>query len=190
MQVKQNTSFRVPVRLRSAIDGTPLTFKTYGQVTVYLQKQAGSSTVKTLGATDWYEVDYTNFPGVYDLVLSTTDTNTVGFLKYSVTTTNGQVYVGVVEIVAGLASDITALIGTPAGASLAADIASIQTDTTRLRRYQEGRWKIWTTSGGSGELANQLVLYDTDNTTILAKFNLFDSSGTATTTNPFERVKV
>lgn len=192
MEVKQSTAFKVPVRLRYQVDGSGATGLAYTAVTVYIQKQGGSSTAKTLTGTDWVEIDPTNFPGVYDLNLSSTDTNTLGYLKFSVVapTIAANTFFGLVEIVANLESDTFSRLGAPVGASIAADIAAIQTDTTRLRKYQEGRWKIWTTSGGSGEAPNQLVLYDTDNTTVLIKFNLFDISGTATSTSPFERVKV
>ncbi len=46
-----------------------------------------------------------------------------------------------------------------------------------------GRWKIHT----SGPYENQLVIYDADETTILYQFDLKDSSGSPTSTSPFER---
>jgi len=167
MEVKQGTAFRVPVKLRSATDGSALTGKAYTAVTCYIQKQAGSSAVKTLAGTDWFEIDATNFPGVYDLLLSTTNTDTVGFIKYSVTVSGAVPYFGLLEIVANVTSDVV-------------------TDTSVLRKYADGRWKIHVTGGD----ANRLVLYDTDGTTPLIKFNLFDAGGTATSSNPYERVKV
>lgn len=57
---------------------------------------------------------------------------------------------------------------------------------TLLQKYEEGRWKIFTT----GADVNRLVIYDTDGTTPLIKFDLKDAAGSPTFVNPFERVKV
>lgn len=59
-------------------------------------------------------------------------------------------------------------------------------DIQRIKVVSEGRWKIFT---GGGD-ANRLVLYDTDGTTVLQKWDLKDSAGAASTTNVFERVPV
>jgi hypothetical protein len=101
VEIKQGTSFKVPVKLRNATTGAGTTGKAYTDVTVYLQKQGGSSTTKTLTlAAQFVQVDATNFAGVYDLLLSTTDTNTPGFLKYSVACSGCETYHGIVEIAA------------------------------------------------------------------------------------------
>jgi hypothetical protein len=105
MEIKKGTSFRVPVRLFNTADGTPKTGVTYSQVTVYLQKQGGSSTSKSMASGDWFEIDSTNFPGVYDLLLSTSDTNTEGYVKYSVAASGADSYIGLEEIVAALEID-------------------------------------------------------------------------------------
>lgn len=65
-------------------------------------------------------------------------------------------------------------------------IPAIQDDVTALRSWTEGRWKIHT----SGPDANRLVLYQPDGTTVLAKFDLKNAAGAATTVNPYERVPV
>lgn len=46
-----------------------------------------------------------------------------------------------------------------------------------------GKWQILT----SGADINRMVTYRSDGTTILKKFNLFDSAGVPTSTNPFRR---
>jgi hypothetical protein len=54
--------------------------------------------------------------------------------------------------------------------------------------YQEtfGKWRIHT----SGADANRLVLYQTDGVTVLKKFDLQDTNGIPTTTNPFIKIPV
>ena len=85
MEIKQSTSFKVPIRMKLTADGTDKTGLTYSDVTVYVQKQAGVSTLKTLtSALEWVEIDSTNMPGAYDLLLATSDTDTGGFIKYTV----------------------------------------------------------------------------------------------------------
>ena len=56
----------------------------------------------------------------------------------------------------------------------------------RLAHIEEGRWKIFTI----GPDANRLVLYDSDGSTVLQKWDLKDSAGAATSTSVFERVPV
>jgi hypothetical protein len=65
-------------------------------------------------------------------------------------------------------------------------VTDIQTTINTLKKYEQGRWKIFT----SGPDANRLVIYDTDGTTPLIKFDLKNSAGGATSIEPFERVPV
>lgn len=123
MEIKQSTAFRAPVIL-DGTSGVAVTGKAFSAVTCYIQKQAGTSTVKNVTANDWWEIDATNGPGAYDLLLSTGDTDTLGYLKYFITVSGAVVYRGVVEIVANLEADTMARLGAPAGASIAADIAT------------------------------------------------------------------
>ena len=62
-----------------------------------------------------------------------------------------------------------------------ASAISLQTDISFLKGIEGGRWKI---------VSNQMVFYDSDNTTEIARFNLLDSSGTPTMSNVFERTRV
>lgn len=100
--------------------------------------------------------------------------------------------------VTSIASDVTTLISDVANVdsdlatvgsnvlALGADLTSTLGIVETLQKYEEGRWKIHVTGGD----ANRLVLYDTDNTTPLLKFDLKDSGGSSTFVNPFERVPV
>lgn len=90
---------------------------------------------------------------------------------------------------------INTKVGTPAAASVSADIANLDTGidtllaasatllsvTDALRKAAYGRWKITGT---------QLVIYDDDGTTPLETFDLKDPSGTPSNTQIFERVPV
>lgn len=62
--------------------------------------------------------------------------------------------------------------------------ADIKTYAQRASRVNEGHWKIFTT----GPDVNRLVLYDSDGTTVIQKWDLKDSTGAASTTEIFERV--
>jgi hypothetical protein len=64
---------------------------------------------------------------------------------------------------------------------LEADIDAIASDVEVIKKIETGRWKI---------IANQLILYGPDNTTEIARFNLFDSSGNPTSDAVADRVKV
>src|SRR5574343_432192 len=93
--------------------------------------------------------------------------------------------------VANVDSDVATL--TSNVANLDADVSAVASNVTStltivqvLQKYEEGRWKIHTTGGD----AKRLVLYETDNTTPLLKFDLKDSTGGATFAEPFERLPV
>jgi hypothetical protein len=50
-----------------------------------------------------------------------------------------------------------------------------------IQKIEGGKWKI---------INNQMIFYATDNSTEVARFNLFDSTGNPTTSAPFERRRV
>ena len=60
-------------------------------------------------------------------------------------------------------------------------IQEMSSSVEQIRQINMGRWRINN---------NQLILYQEDNTTIIAIFNLFDSGAVATSTNPFDRRRV
>ena len=63
------------------------------------------------------------------------------------------------------------------------DIASatISTDVTKLIQVELGKWEIKT---------NQLIFYESDGTTVLKTFNLFDKNDQATSIAPYKRVPI
>ncbi len=89
---------------------------------------------------------------------------------------------------AGIAT-LSTKVGTPAGASVSADIAAVQSTTSglsasgpkidTLHQIAVGRWKVEGT---------QLLLFDSDNTTVLKTFDLLDDAGDPSNLRIFERV--
>jgi hypothetical protein len=61
------------------------------------------------------------------------------------------------------------------------DASVILNELEFIMDIEGGRWRI---------VANQMVFYKEDNTTEVARFNLFDSGGSPTMTNVFERQRV
>lgn len=64
-----------------------------------------------------------------------------------------------------------------------AEKTTLLADILTIRTIEDGRWEIDT-------VTNQMIFYETDGTTPLLTFNLFDALGVATSTNIFERVPV
>jgi hypothetical protein len=60
-------------------------------------------------------------------------------------------------------------------------VQDIKDDVELVRKIERGRWKIEN---------NQMIFYDTNGTTPLLTFNLFDQVGTPTMEDVFERVEV
>jgi hypothetical protein len=137
MEVKRGTAFRAPLRFLDT-NGIPVTGQSFSGVTCYIQKQAGNSTQKVLTSGDWFEIDPVNFPGVYDLLLSPADTDTVGFLKYSVIAAGSNMYVGFVGINRNTAGDVVDLLGVPLK-TIARDILEIGNIVTTMGRHWKSR---------------------------------------------------
>lgn len=181
MEIKNSIAFKVPVKIADLLTGVGVGGIVYTTPTVKIQKQGGSSTTKTLAVTDWVEVDSTNMPGVYDLLLSTSDTNTTGFLKYAINVSGSNIFVGVMEVVDNFEADTYTRLGVPSSGSIAADLSSIKIDTIKSRKVLEGRWKIDTST-------DTFTVYDTDGVTALMHFDLKDNTGSPSSTQIFERI--
>ncbi len=57
----------------------------------------------------------------------------------------------------------------------------VKTDQKITRYTQTGRWQV-------DSETNQMIFYQDDNTTVIARYNLFDSGGTPSVTEVFDRV--
>lgn len=66
---------------------------------------------------------------------------------------------------------------------LTGTVGTIATDVDFVRSMTAGRWKIDTT-------VNQMIFYEEDNATEVARFNLLDTAGSPTSTCVAERTKV
>ena len=167
LEIKQSTQSRVPVRLFLA--GTPVSAVAAGSITVQIVKSDGTTYSYTPTGPDWsiFNSGASAGSGTYQLRLTTTDTNTTGSLMYIVKAAATDAFVGSIKIVAN-------------------EEADTYTRVVDLHDETLGKWQIFTT----GPDANRLVLYRQDGTTVLKKFDLADSGGTATVVNPFRRTPV
>jgi|SRR4030067_1806668 len=106
MEIKSGTtSFKVPVSMFTSADA-PVTGLTFSNVSAFIQKQDGASASKTLHSLNFVEINSASFPGIYDLELSGSELNTIGFLKYTISGSSGaQRFIGIVEVVANVEAD-------------------------------------------------------------------------------------
>jgi hypothetical protein len=167
IEYKQGVTAKVPVRLLDT-SGSGVTGVLVGAISVTVVKSDGTVQNVTPAGGDWTEITTGAFngTGMYELQLSGSSfLNITGAFTYAVANASAKTYLGTVKIVAYEEVDTKAVVD-------------------RLRRLNEGRWKIFTAGGD----ANRLVLFDSDGTSVLQKWDLKDQSGSATTTNVFERV--
>lgn len=68
----------------------------------------------------------------------------------------------------------------------ASGLAAVAGDVSIIKKIETGKWAVIT----SGPDSNRLILYDTDGTTPLYKFDLTDSSNVPTTIEPYKRTPV
>lgn len=153
--LRLNTSERIKIILIDSLGSpkTGLVATDFKSSSVYLYKSTGVKTTiaLTLGV-NLFETDSTDAPGVYEIILTTTHTNTLGMLAISIqpatsafiasyftetvedTVTNISTLIGtpVVSVSTDIAS-VYSRLGTPAGVNMSADIAAVKVDTASIK---------------------------------------------------------
>ncbi len=130
--LRLNTAERIKVVLKDAF-GIPVTGLVeidFTASSVYLYKADGTKTTiaLTLGV-NFFEADSTDAPGLYEILLTNTHTNTLGPITISIQPAVGlfaSVYFQ--DVVDGIAYTL----GTPTGASVSIDIANVLLDTANI----------------------------------------------------------
>jgi len=182
IQFKQSQDATVLVRLVDFM-GTPRLGVAFGSVVCTVVKADGTTSTFTPTSPQWTARNADGFfnSGCYTLIIPAAQTGVVGVLELGVSVSGCQNYVAQYLVVSEDSADVYDKLVVVEG-----KVDDIKVDTEYLAKVEQGRWKIFTT----GPDANRLVLYDLDGTTVLKKFDLKDSSGSATTTSVFERVPV
>jgi len=131
--LRLSTSERIKVILIDSLGApkTGLVAADFKASSVYLYKSTGVKTTiaLTLGV-NLFETDSTDAPGVYEIVLTTTHTDTLGTLVISIQpAVSAFIASYFTETVEETVTNISTLIGTPVGANISADIAAIKIDT-------------------------------------------------------------
>lgn len=159
--VRVSSPVTVPVILVSSTDGSGLTGLTYSDVTVFVHRPDGVKEVKALTAGQFVEVDATYMPGVYDLGVEMTDTYPAGILKYSVKSTNSDMYLGTVDVV-----DYT--------------LGNVLNEVTFVKEFVAGRWKL-------DPAGNTFTVFDSNNIP-LRTYDTRNAAGTPSTVGVHERI--
>lgn len=140
MILRQSVQIRVPIRLIDT-SGNPVTgmlpANFSGSGAGLVKSDGTTATIALVNATNFWEIDSTNAPGLYHIQLTTTHTNTIGptqlVVRPAATAFVTGVYSFTVESFQALQTgDSYARLGAPAGASHAADIAAVKTDTANI----------------------------------------------------------
>lgn len=163
IQIKQNVSVRAPVRLISS-SGTPVTGVVAAGITSATAYYADGSSAVITATGNWFETAQ----GGYQLVFTPT---VLGPVQLVVVPVAAVVFLGVFDCVSSLIAD------------LVTGVNGAQTAALSTLNALTGGWVLDTT-------LNQLTIYSTDNVTVLAKFNCFDSSGLPSVTNVFKRTRI
>jgi hypothetical protein len=152
LEYKASTIARVPVALTVTATGLPHAGVLAAAVTVTVVKSNGVIVTYTPSGGQWTEFTWDAYSGsgYYNLSIPVGDTDVVGILNYCVSVAGDDLYFGVVNIVANLeadtytrigapvtsvSADIAAVqtkLGTPAGASVSADVATVSAKTINL----------------------------------------------------------
>lgn len=131
MQVPISSTYLAFVRLFNSSTGLGQSGVAFGSVTATYLKSDGTTGSITVNGSTWTAVTTGAFAsaGVYTLSIPSGTVNIAGTFGYCVTATGCNPYVGWVEIMAQLPSDVYSRVGAPAGASVSADVAAIKSDT-------------------------------------------------------------
>jgi len=127
-EIKQNATPVIYFNLLNS--GTEANETGIAAITVYYSKNGGAAT--NLAAPTFAEISAANMPGVYKLTLDAAMTDTLGELLVYITAAGCHDVKLACQVVANIASDIYSRMGAPAGASVSADIADLNTDVAAL----------------------------------------------------------
>jgi hypothetical protein len=151
LEFKQNVAAQLPVRLISSSTGGPAVGIASATVTATAKKSDG--TIVSLTVTgNWLEENNGAFSqtGTYFLSIPSGVLSLAGILSYAVAVSGCDPYIGVVKVIANETADVYGRLGTPAGATIAADIASnttaISANTTGISNLSS---KVGTPAGAS-----------------------------------------
>ena len=130
--LRLNTAERIKVVLKDAL-GVPVTGLVaidFKASSVYLYKSDGSKTTiaLTLGV-NLFEADATDGPGIYEVLLTSTHTNTLGPITVSI---QPALALFVATYFQDVVDGIAHTLGTPTGASVSIDIANVLLDTANI----------------------------------------------------------
>lgn len=182
-QAKISASVRVPVRLLDSA-GAPVTGKVAADVTATVYYSDGTSASPTVTG-NWNETA----AGAYQLTLTP---SVLGPVQVVIVVSGANDFVGVFDCVTDFASDaVTAANAATTAASAASTSATgavtaaglAQTAAEAALAALTGGWTLDPT-------LNQLTLFAADNTTVIAKFNLFNSAGVPSVDPVFQRVRI
>lgn len=171
MIIRKDTAFRMPIRLLD-INGLPVTGmlpanfndgSTQGDVVV-IKADSTIATISLVDSTNFFEIDATAAPGLYHILVPASHTDVVGTLQLSVLPDSNEF----------LSSIITA------------QVDNVLLDAEQAVKILRNKLQIFT----AGPDANRMVVFDNDGTTPLLKWDLTDSGGAPTTTNPYTRTPV
>jgi hypothetical protein len=110
--IKQSIARKLPVLMQDSA-GAPVTGLAFGDVSVKYAKEGDTSlTTKVLAAdpVEWFEIGQ----GLYDILFTIAELNTIGFFKYVVTGGAALQYSGLMQISANLVDDVNTNVSTRA----------------------------------------------------------------------------
>jgi len=109
------------------------------------------------------------------------DTGTAFFKTYYATdAVDLTSYMSLSESIAGIGSYVSTAIATDLN-NLTSMVAQVMIDVSAIKDHTTGRWLM---------KDNQMIFYKEDNTTEVARFNLFDDAGKPSLENVFDRRRV
>lgn len=204
IQIKLSVAVRVPLRALDST-GVAVTGLVAADVTATLYYADGTSSAVTESG-NWYELA----AGAYQLNITP---GVLGPVVLVAVMAGANDFVGVYDCVADFASDAVtagndaeteAALATAAATTAASSAATAATAAGAASTSSSGAVTAANAASVAATAAldaltggwtldpvlNQLVMYSTDNVTVIATFNCFDSSGTPSVTNVYRRVKV
>ena len=169
----------------------PVTGVAQGSVTATLMKPDGTLQALTAAAGTngftWVEASTGAFSGkgLYTILMTSDLFATEGEYTLAVTGGTGGA-VAEFSCASAFASTVQTRLGTPVGASVSADIASVQSTATTASAQATLARKVGTNK--AIQSGNQYIVYDDNGINTIAVFDTKDASGNPTNTTVFQRI--
>lgn len=172
----QNQAKNATITLRKLSDGTRITGITDTDVAMYIRKEGGSLTQKTIDSSNFSEVDATNSPGLYEIDFTAAEMDTIGEFTV-VVKENGGADLAQAELRIDVESDIASTLSDIQGGGFSTSTDSLEQIRSTVDDVETLTARVLGMSHENVRIDNHQ--YDANNNLTSSRIRLFPTANDA-----------